>query len=55
MSECGVAFDAEKTAVIDHVNHDVSDLDQHTLIVAQTSNVIKPTTVTGKEIKNRGT
>lgn len=27
-SECGVEFDEEKTSVIDHINHDVSDLDQ---------------------------
>ena len=29
-SECGVEFDEEKTSVIDHINHDVSDLDQVT-------------------------
>lgn len=29
-SECGVEFDEEKTAVIDHINHDISDLDQVT-------------------------
>lgn len=27
-SECGVEFNEEKTSVIDHINHDVSDLDQ---------------------------
>lgn len=27
-SECGVEFDEEKTSVIDHINHDVTDLDQ---------------------------
>lgn len=27
-SECGVEFDDEKTAVIDHINHDISDLDR---------------------------
>lgn len=27
-SECGVEFDEDKTAVIDHISHDVSDLDQ---------------------------
>lgn len=49
-SECGVEFDEEKTAVIDHINHDVSDLDQHTLIVADPSRVIKAPTVTGKTV-----
>ncbi|KAK3738104.1 hypothetical protein QZH41_013842 [Actinostola sp. cb2023] len=49
-SECGVEFDEEKTAVIDHISHDVSDLDQHTLIVADPSRVIKSATVTGKTV-----
>jgi len=49
-SECGVEFDEEKTAVIDHINHDVSDLDQHTLIVADPSRVIKAATVAGKTL-----
>ncbi|EDO40875.1 predicted protein [Nematostella vectensis] len=49
-SECGVEFDEEKTAVIDHISHDVSDLDQHTLVVAEPSNVIKADTVTGKTV-----
>lgn len=31
-SECGVEFDEEKTSVIDHINHDISDLDQVTLL-----------------------
>lgn len=51
-SECGVEFDEEKTSVIDHINHDVSDLDQHTLIVAEPSNVIKANTITGHPITN---
>lgn len=51
-SECGVEFDEEKTSVIDHINHDVSDLDQHTLIVADPSNVIKASTVTGHPVTN---
>lgn len=29
-SECGIEFDEEKTAVIDHHNYDVSDLGQVT-------------------------
>ncbi|XP_031557244.1 dolichyl-diphosphooligosaccharide--protein glycosyltransferase 48 kDa subunit-like [Actinia tenebrosa] len=49
-SECGIEFDEEKTAVIDHINHDVSDLDQHTLIVADPGQVIKASPVTGKTV-----
>ena len=49
-SECGVEFDEEKTAVIDHLSHDISDLDQHTLVVAEPSNIIKAPTLTGKTI-----
>ncbi|PFX29933.1 dolichyl-diphosphooligosaccharide--protein glycosyltransferase 48 kDa subunit-like [Stylophora pistillata] len=51
-SECGVEFDEEKTSVIDHINHDVSDLDQHTLIVADPSNVIEASSVTGHPVTN---
>ncbi|XP_044169192.1 dolichyl-diphosphooligosaccharide--protein glycosyltransferase 48 kDa subunit-like [Acropora millepora] len=51
-SECGVEFDDEKTAVIDHINHDISDLDRHTLIVAESSNVIKASSITGHAITN---
>ncbi|CAH3118695.1 unnamed protein product [Porites lobata] len=51
-SECGVEFDEEKTSVIDHINHDVSDLDQHTLIVADPSNVIKANKITGPQFTN---
>ncbi|CAH3018268.1 unnamed protein product [Porites evermanni] len=51
-SECGVEFDEEKTSVIDHINHDVSDLDQHTLIVADPTNVIKANKITGPQFTN---
>uniref|UniRef100_A0AC11CHD1 Dolichyl-diphosphooligosaccharide--protein glycosyltransferase non-catalytic subunit n=1 Tax=Ovis aries TaxID=9940 RepID=A0AC11CHD1_SHEEP len=51
-SECGIEFDEEKTAVIDHHNYDVSDLGQHTLIVADTENLLKAPTIVGKSSLN---
>lgn len=51
-SECGIEFDEEKTAVIDHHNYDVSDLGQHTLIVADTENLLKAPTIVGKASLN---
>uniref|UniRef100_A0A7N9CHX9 Dolichyl-diphosphooligosaccharide--protein glycosyltransferase 48 kDa subunit n=1 Tax=Macaca fascicularis TaxID=9541 RepID=A0A7N9CHX9_MACFA len=51
-SECGIEFDEEKTAVIDHHNYDISDLGQHTLIVADTENLLKAPTIVGKSSLN---
>ncbi|XP_074654507.1 dolichyl-diphosphooligosaccharide--protein glycosyltransferase 48 kDa subunit-like [Tubulanus polymorphus] len=48
-SECGVEFDEEKTAVIDHLNYDVSDTGKHTTIVANPDNLIKSEMMVGKE------
>ncbi|OCT71102.1 hypothetical protein XELAEV_18038011mg [Xenopus laevis] len=47
-SECGIEFDEEKTAVIDHHNYDISDPGQHTLIVADSENLLKAPTIVGK-------
>uniref|UniRef100_H3CZZ5 Dolichyl-diphosphooligosaccharide--protein glycosyltransferase 48 kDa subunit n=1 Tax=Tetraodon nigroviridis TaxID=99883 RepID=H3CZZ5_TETNG len=47
-SECGIEFDEEKTAVIDHHNYDVSDPGEHTLIVADPDNLLKAPTIVGK-------
>ncbi|XP_062316002.1 dolichyl-diphosphooligosaccharide--protein glycosyltransferase 48 kDa subunit [Osmerus eperlanus] len=47
-SECGIEFDEEKTAVIDHHNYDVSDPGDHTLIVADPENLLKASTIVGK-------
>uniref|UniRef100_A0A8C1GES5 Dolichyl-diphosphooligosaccharide--protein glycosyltransferase 48 kDa subunit n=1 Tax=Cyprinus carpio TaxID=7962 RepID=A0A8C1GES5_CYPCA len=47
-SECGIEFDEEKTAVIDHHNYDVSDPGEHTLIVADPENLLKSPTIVGK-------
>ncbi|XP_035014957.2 dolichyl-diphosphooligosaccharide--protein glycosyltransferase 48 kDa subunit [Hippoglossus stenolepis] len=47
-SECGIEFDEEKTAVIDHHNYDVSDPGEHTLIVAGPETLLKAPTIVGK-------
>ncbi|XP_072305567.1 dolichyl-diphosphooligosaccharide--protein glycosyltransferase 48 kDa subunit [Eucyclogobius newberryi] len=47
-SECGIEFDEEKTAVIDHHNYDMSDPGEHTLIVADPENLLKAPTISGK-------
>ncbi|XP_046332436.1 dolichyl-diphosphooligosaccharide--protein glycosyltransferase 48 kDa subunit-like isoform X1 [Haliotis rufescens] len=46
-TECGVEFDDERTAVIDHLNYDVSDLGKHTLIVADPGNLIESPMIVG--------
>lgn len=46
-SECGIEFDEEDTAVIDHLNYDVTDAGKHTKIVAETSNLIKAPIMVG--------
>ncbi|KAM3922112.1 dolichyl-diphosphooligosaccharide--protein glycosyltransferase 48 kDa subunit [Leptodactylus fuscus] len=51
-SECGIEFDEEKTAVIDHHNYDISDPGQHTLIVADAENLLKAPTIVGKNTLN---
>uniref|UniRef100_A0A8C0BQG7 Dolichyl-diphosphooligosaccharide--protein glycosyltransferase 48 kDa subunit n=1 Tax=Buteo japonicus TaxID=224669 RepID=A0A8C0BQG7_9AVES len=51
-SECGIEFDEERTAVIDHHNYDISDPGQHTLIVADAENLLKAPTIVGKAALN---
>ncbi|XP_053547905.1 dolichyl-diphosphooligosaccharide--protein glycosyltransferase 48 kDa subunit-like [Bombina bombina] len=51
-SECGIEFDKEKTAVMDHHNYDISDPGQHTLIVADPENLLKAPTIVGKKELN---
>ncbi|KFO91583.1 Dolichyl-diphosphooligosaccharide--protein glycosyltransferase 48 kDa subunit, partial [Buceros rhinoceros silvestris] len=51
-SECGIEFDEERTAVIDHHNYDISDPGQHTLIVADNENLLKAPTIVGKAALN---
>nr|XP_032818171.1 dolichyl-diphosphooligosaccharide--protein glycosyltransferase 48 kDa subunit [Petromyzon marinus] len=46
-SECGIEFDEEKTAVIDHHSYDISDEGEHTLVVADADNLIKVPMVVG--------
>jgi len=50
-SECGVEFDEENTAVIDHLHHDVKDEGMHTLIVAEADNLIKAPMIVGEPTK----
>ncbi|XP_077424739.1 dolichyl-diphosphooligosaccharide--protein glycosyltransferase 48 kDa subunit [Vanacampus margaritifer] len=51
-SECGIEFDEERTAVIDHHNYDKSDPGEHTLIVAGPENLLKAPTIVGKDTNN---
>lgn len=46
-SECGLEADEEGAAVIDHLNFDVKDSGQHTLIVADANNLIKSAKIVG--------
>ena len=46
-SECGVEFDDENTAVIDHLHYDVKDEGKHTLIVAESENLIQAPMIVG--------
>ena len=47
-SECGIEFDEENTAVIDHLHYDVKDDGKHTLIVAEAQNLIKAPMIVGE-------
>ena len=47
-SECGIEFDEENTAVIDHLHYDQKDEGKHTLIVAEAENLIKAPMVVGE-------
>ncbi|BFZ23263.1 hypothetical protein BsWGS_26302 [Bradybaena similaris] len=49
-TECGVEFDEEGTAVIDHLNYDVGDEGKHTLIVADTEHLLKAPLIVGEKI-----
>jgi len=51
-SECGIEFDEEKTAVIDHHNFDSSDDGQHTLILADAKNAIKSKKIISSAIES---
>jgi len=51
-SECGVEFDEENTAVIDHLNYDISDTGKHTLIVADNDDLVKAPMIVGSKKNN---
>ncbi|XP_045163066.2 dolichyl-diphosphooligosaccharide--protein glycosyltransferase 48 kDa subunit-like [Mercenaria mercenaria] len=48
-TECGLEFDDEKTAVIDHLNFDVSDEGKHTTIVADADYLLDVPIIVGKK------
>lgn len=48
-SECGFEIDEEGSAVIDHLNYDVSDKGYHTRIVADPKNLIDASVIVGSK------
>ncbi|XP_029047155.2 dolichyl-diphosphooligosaccharide--protein glycosyltransferase 48 kDa subunit [Osmia bicornis bicornis] len=48
-SECGFEIDEEGSAVIDHLNYDVSDNGYHTKIVADSANLIDAPVIVGSK------
>jgi oligosaccharyltransferase complex subunit beta len=51
-SECGIEFADDKSAVIDHLNYDVNDNGQHTLVVASPNNLLSAELIVGQAKKN---
>lgn len=51
-AECGFEVDEEGAAVIDHLNYDVRDQGKHTLIVADSANLIDAPMIVGSSKKN---
>jgi oligosaccharyltransferase complex subunit beta len=49
--ECGIEFADDKNAVIDHINYDITDNGQHTLIVASSDNLLASELITGQTKK----
>ena len=47
-SEVGFELDEEGASVIDHLNYDVKDEGQHTLVVAEPENLVKATPIVGQ-------
>ncbi|CAG2118184.1 unnamed protein product [Medioppia subpectinata] len=50
-TEVGVEIDEEGAHVIDHMNYDVSDAGQHTLIVAESDSLLPAPTIVGDRAK----
>ncbi|CAF3578571.1 unnamed protein product [Adineta steineri] len=46
--ECGIEFADDKSAVIDHLNYDINDNGQHTLITASPDNLLASELITGQ-------
>ncbi|CAF3234871.1 unnamed protein product [Rotaria sp. Silwood2] len=51
-SECGIEFADDKSSVIDHINFDINDDGQHTLIVASPNNLLSSELIVGQTKKN---
>ncbi|CAF1434380.1 unnamed protein product [Rotaria sp. Silwood1] len=49
--ECGIEFADDKNAVMDHLNYDVNDNGQHTLIIASPDNLLSSELITGQAKK----
>ena len=47
-SEVGFELDEEGASVIDHLNYDVKDEGQHTLVVAEPENLVKSEPIVGR-------
>lgn len=50
-TECGVEFDYEKTALIDHLRYDAKDTGRHTLLVADRRNLLDAPIIVGDNAK----
>ncbi|XP_061197195.1 dolichyl-diphosphooligosaccharide--protein glycosyltransferase 48 kDa subunit-like isoform X3 [Saccostrea echinata] len=48
-TECGVEFDYEKTAVIDHLNYDIKDQGKHTMVIADSKNLLDAPLIVGSK------
>ncbi|UYV71639.1 DDOST [Cordylochernes scorpioides] len=51
-NECGLEIDDEGSAVIDHVNYDLSDNGKHTLVVADPQNLLDVPVIVGAKGSN---
>ena len=50
-SECGIEIDEEGASIIDHLNYDIEDDGQHTLIVANPANLLDAPNIVGDKKK----
>uniref|UniRef100_A0A1I8HV75 Dolichyl-diphosphooligosaccharide--protein glycosyltransferase 48 kDa subunit n=1 Tax=Macrostomum lignano TaxID=282301 RepID=A0A1I8HV75_9PLAT len=50
-AECGVEYDEEKTALIDHLRYDAKDTGRHTLVIADKRNLLDAPIIIGDNAK----